>query len=146
MAKWHKAVAPRVEQATRRYGYWLEKAKLDFAIKVNRLLEDGNITKTELAQRIGTTQPYITKALRGDANLTIETMVKIAHALDAHLAIDVRSRSIPKRWERPIREIERSVRFGDPSRWIAQREVYKPANDADLRIRDDEQAEADIAA
>ncbi|WP_414041529.1 helix-turn-helix domain-containing protein [Acidithiobacillus sp. M4-SHS-6] len=43
--------------------------------------EEKNISRSELASRIETSLPYITKVMRGDANFTLETMAKIAMAV-----------------------------------------------------------------
>ncbi|GBE50579.1 helix-turn-helix protein [bacterium BMS3Bbin13] len=146
MARWHRQLAPAVGRAKEHTGYWFEKAKLDFALKVNRLLELDGVSKTELAQRIGTSQPYITKTLRGDANLTIETMVKIVFALNAQIVFDVQRRNISGKWEKTVEKRERAAAFRPPSCWFEQRRAHKPANDSDVGMNNDDQAETSIAA
>jgi transcriptional regulator with XRE-family HTH domain len=67
--------------------YHVEAAKVDFALEINRLLESTQTKKAELAARLGVSAPMVSKLLRGDANVTIETMVKAARALGASLYI-----------------------------------------------------------
>jgi transcriptional regulator with XRE-family HTH domain len=45
------------------------------------------ISRAELAQAIGTSQPYVTKILKGNVNFTLATMTKLAHAMGATLRI-----------------------------------------------------------
>ena len=45
------------------------------------MMVEKNITKTDLAKKIGVSKAYITKVLRGEANFTVETMVKFSMAL-----------------------------------------------------------------
>lgn len=65
------------------HAYKLETAKVEFTEGVATLMERHGITQSELAKRIGVSPPYITKILRGTTNFTLDTMVKIATALDA---------------------------------------------------------------
>ncbi len=70
--------------------YWIESAKLDFAFGLNGLLKAKEIAQSDLAEKLGVSQAYVSKALRGDANLTIGSMVRFARAADAVVHIDVR--------------------------------------------------------
>lgn len=70
-------------------GYQVESAKQDFMISMHSFMKTKDISKSQLATAIGCSQPYITKILKGDANFTIETMVKISHALNAKLCIQM---------------------------------------------------------
>jgi transcriptional regulator with XRE-family HTH domain len=47
------------------------------------------LTRSTLAGMIGTSPAYITKILRGDTNFTLDTMVKIAHALDCEVSVQL---------------------------------------------------------
>lgn len=71
----------------------MEGAKIDFAISLARLMERSGITRTALAQRLGVSAPMATKILRGDTNVTIETMVKAARAAGGKLHIELRPRA-----------------------------------------------------
>lgn len=69
--------------------YWVEEAILDFTEEIARLLNEGNLTRKELAERLGTSKAYVTKILRGSANFTIESMVKIGRALGCKMQIEL---------------------------------------------------------
>lgn len=47
------------------------------------------VTKKELAQRLGTSQAYITKIFRGNANFTLASMTKLVQALDGKINVQV---------------------------------------------------------
>jgi transcriptional regulator with XRE-family HTH domain len=76
-------------EARRRNSFWSEKAKIDFAEDLWELMERRGVSRAQLAERIGSSAAYVTKALRGDANFTIESMVKLVRALDGQLTVHV---------------------------------------------------------
>lgn len=88
-----KSYKKMVLGAQKNVGYWVEDAKLDLSIELHRLLERKGINNTELAKRLGTSKAFITKLFRGDANLTIETMVKAACAAGGRLHIHIADES-----------------------------------------------------
>ena len=58
-----------------------ERLILEVTESVARALEDGCITETELARRLGRTRSYVSKALDGRKNLTLRTIADITAAL-----------------------------------------------------------------
>lgn len=70
-------------------GFWTEKNILDFTTELFHLMEHRGISKKELAERLGTSQAYITKIFRGNANFTLASMTKLVRALDAKLDIQI---------------------------------------------------------
>lgn len=75
-----------------------EHVKLDFAVSLERRMEHLNMSRADLARKLGTSAAAITKTLSGDANLTIERMVRLAHAVDATLHVHIASNSTRVRW------------------------------------------------
>jgi len=67
--------------------FHIESAKVDFAIELKRLMDQKNVNNAKLADLLGVSRPMISKLLRGDANVTIETMAKAAFKLDSHVMI-----------------------------------------------------------
>lgn len=67
--------------------YQVEELSLAFTEAVLLRMEElGDLSRTELAERMGTTTPYVTKLLRGKSNFTFETLVKLARALECRIA------------------------------------------------------------
>lgn len=69
--------------------YWVEAAKLQFAMGLERQRKSANMTYAAIAQKLGTSAAYITKIFRGDSNVTVESMVKLAHATGGRLDIKI---------------------------------------------------------
>jgi transcriptional regulator with XRE-family HTH domain len=66
-----------------------EAIKLDFAISIDRALKDSNLTRKAFAEKLQTSPAWVTKVLRGDVNLTIESMEKLCNAIGLNLEINV---------------------------------------------------------
>ena len=71
---------------------------MDFAVGIERRMKQIGATRTELARLLGTSTSAVSVALRGDANLTIDRMVRLAHALDAQVHVHVAAKSSRVRW------------------------------------------------
>ena len=74
-------------QAREGLDYWVAGAIFDFTEEVVCLMEEKNITRSELAKKMGTSPAYITKVLRGSTNFTLASMVKLARALELEVRI-----------------------------------------------------------
>ncbi len=70
------------QEAQKDPAYWTAKVTHSFAISLNNMMIKKNVTRTDLAKKVGVSKAYITKVLRGEVNFTIETMVKFAMALE----------------------------------------------------------------
>jgi predicted transcriptional regulator len=55
-----------------------------------------NLSQEELARLVGTKQPGISRLERGDGNITINTLRRIADALDADLDISLKAKPSTK--------------------------------------------------
>ncbi len=51
-----------------------------------------NLSQVELAKLVGTKQSAISRLERGDGNITIDTLIRIANALNADLDISLKAR------------------------------------------------------
>lgn len=50
---------------------------------IRRRMRETNTNQTDLASKLGVSQPYVSKLLNCNANLTLRSMARIAHALGA---------------------------------------------------------------
>lgn len=101
----------------------IEGAKLDFALSLSEMMEREGVKKADLAERLGVSRPMVTKILRGNSNLTIETMVRASSAVSGKLQIGVIPESSTGHWVEVIRE---SKCFGNkraPVRKIHNRSI-----------------------
>jgi|GEM_PF-899924 len=102
-----------------------EMMKLEFADDLVRLLEARGLKRTELAEKLGTNRGYITRILDTEYNLTIETMARIALALDARISL----RMLPRE------ETERTSSSSAPARTPRRRERQRQFVAADRSAR-----------
>ena len=66
-----------------------ESVAVAFMVDINaRMLAQG-ISNVELAQRMGTTRSYITRLFRGSANLSVQTMTRLAAAVGCSVRVQV---------------------------------------------------------
>lgn len=86
--------------------YWVEVAKLDFSQELERQRRLQGLSYSALAKKLGTSAAYISKVFRGDANLTIESMVKLARASGGKLSIQVADEQADgRRWAGTMRSM-----------------------------------------
>jgi transcriptional regulator with XRE-family HTH domain len=69
--------------------YWAELATLDFTAALDQRMRELNVTRGELAERIGTSPAYVTKVLNGRTNFTVRTMASLAHALGQRVNVQL---------------------------------------------------------
>lgn len=82
-----KKIQDRINESKKTDGYWVEKAKLDFALELDKFRKVSGLSGRTLAEKLGTSAAYISRVFRGDTNLTIESMVKLARATGAKVEI-----------------------------------------------------------
>lgn len=85
--KLRKNLKSFVESAKNDDFYWVEKIKLYFAIELDRCRRDLNMTDPEFAKELGVSRAYMSKLFRGDVNLTIKSMVKLARSVGARISL-----------------------------------------------------------
>jgi predicted XRE-type DNA-binding protein len=85
--KLSKNLSSFVESAKNDDFYWVEKIKLEFAIELERCRRNLNMTDAEFAKELGVSRAYMSKLFRGDVNLTIKSMVKLARAVGARISL-----------------------------------------------------------
>lgn len=82
-----KRIQDRINESKKTDGYWVEKAKLDYALELDKFRRVSGLSGKTLAEKLGTSAAYISRVFRGDTNLTIESMVKLARATGAKVEI-----------------------------------------------------------
>ncbi|HEV7683114.1 MAG TPA: helix-turn-helix transcriptional regulator [Pyrinomonadaceae bacterium] len=99
--------ATRIEQTET---FDIEGAKFDVSEHIFSMMERQGVSKAKLARRMGKSRPYVTRMLQGNANFTLESLVKIARALECRLdignvLIPIHQATLPFDWslaQRPI--------------------------------------------
>lgn len=73
--------------------YILEGKILDITEQISRGLIKKGLTKKDLADKLNSSQAYVTKLLNGSNNYTLKTLVKISESLDLDLDIRLNKKS-----------------------------------------------------
>ena len=110
--KWFK---DELETVRKTFEYRLERILIQLGEGICRLMRDQQISRAEVAERLGVSRAYVTKVLNGNPNLTIRTLLKLSDALGRELAI----RFVPKLDRKLIssaRRLRRAFSHTDPSR------------------------------
>jgi transcriptional regulator with XRE-family HTH domain len=76
-------------EAKKNDSYWVETAKLQFSVELDRQRQHCGMQYKAVAEKLGTSPAYVTKVFRGDSNLTIESMVKLARAVGGRLQVSI---------------------------------------------------------
>ena len=63
------------------------RAVIEFTQAVAKRMAALGVTRKQLAQRLDVHPSLITKVLRGDSNISVETIAKLSHALDCDFQI-----------------------------------------------------------
>lgn len=95
-----------------------ERLILEVTEAISRLMEAGRISKAQLAARLGSSQPFITKLLSGSNNFTLRTMSDVFFHLgwSAHVEVGAIGAALTL----PSEEAGRSTAPVKPV-WIASR-------------------------
>lgn len=79
--------------------YWRDIAIEDFTRDLHVRVQRKGISHADLASRMGTSRPYVTRLLSG-GNFTLETMVKLAMALDGVIRVHIADReAVTTHWK-----------------------------------------------
>ena len=87
-----------LRKARQGHAYKREKIVLALTEEMIALMELQNINKSDLADRLGCSKPYVTKILSGTANFTLDTMIQMADALNSELNIHLTSQNCETQW------------------------------------------------
>lgn len=82
-----KTFSELLKEARRELEYYVTGAIVDFTESVAKRMTELGVNRAELAERIDSSPQYVTKILRGNANFTIQSMAKLARALDSDLQV-----------------------------------------------------------
>lgn len=84
------ALKAKADHARSSHAYRAEGASIRFTEDLVAFMKTSGLTRTALAEKIGSSPAYVTKILRGETNFTLDSMVKIATALGCELTIGLR--------------------------------------------------------
>lgn len=110
-----------VEQSETSIHYWMHGPIVELTEDLSRRMKQQKISRAELARRMGTSRAYITKLLSGDANFTLQTMVKLALAVGGVLHLHISDKDVVTRWQdRPVGGLQEEADEGDAEEGAAE--------------------------
>lgn len=86
------------QRAEERPGYWVELGKLEFTEEVLARMKERGISKSQLAARLAAKPAFVTRLVSGHNNFTLETMVRLARALDCEFRCHLQPAGTKARW------------------------------------------------
>ncbi len=66
-----------------------ESARLEFALKIKRLINKLNISQEELAEKMHVKPSYVSRIINGKSDFTMSTLYKICSSLGVRLELVV---------------------------------------------------------
>jgi len=94
----NKRLAKIMKKARQSHAYKREKIVLSLTEEMIVLMEQQEINKSELAERLGKSKPYITKIMSGSANFTLDSLIQIADALDSEINVHLTHKNCETLW------------------------------------------------
>lgn len=94
----HKSFAALFAKVQETPSYQGQKLSVDFLADLNARMNAAHITNSELARRAGVSPAYITKLFRGSTNLTLDTVAKLADAVQCKAHLHLAENSATVRW------------------------------------------------
>lgn len=92
-----KSFKELLSEAKERDTYWAASIILDFTEGLHKLMEDNQVSRSDLARRLGVSPAYITKVLRGNVNFTVDSMVRLVRAVGGEVHVQVAPKTHTKR-------------------------------------------------
>jgi len=91
---WESIKRTKAKSDERRRAYREARDAFELAERVREAREGLGMTQLELAKRISSTQPAIARLEAGGVTPSLETLRRIASALDLELVVELRSRRV----------------------------------------------------
>lgn len=84
-----KKYAEMLKQAQKGLRFWTHTAMRQYVVAVINRMETREMSRADLAKEMEVSPAYVSKMLRGEANFTLETMVKLARAVGGRLQVSI---------------------------------------------------------
>jgi transcriptional regulator with XRE-family HTH domain len=87
LEQWWRNLADGIQGTTE---YKVESISLDIAVQVYQRMKALGLNQTQLAEKLHVSKSYISQILKGKHNLTLESLVKVAEALEMKAEITLK--------------------------------------------------------
>ena len=123
LAKWFKDEERRLAASPE---YEREMQLLAVADESHAVMKAQGVSRSELARRLDVRPSYVTKLLSGDANMTLETLMKVSQALAGRLSVMIGSYWSSESTVECVPAVESDDPYHDAA------ESFSPVSGADL--------------
>ncbi len=93
------------EEARKSPEYWTEHAVLDYTTALWAQMQEKQVTQAELARSADIAPSMLSRVLNGTHNVTMRTMVRLAHALGMRVRISLEPHQASRTTERPMHTV-----------------------------------------
>lgn len=94
----HEEIQAALKAARKTHEYRAEGASIEFTNAMVTRMREAEVSRSELARLIKATPAYISKILRGATNFSLDSMVKIANALNCELRLHLQPSGTKSQW------------------------------------------------
>src|SRR6266566_747762 len=142
----HEEIQAALRAARETHEYRAEGASIEFTNAMLTRMRQVGVSRSKLASKIRVNPAYISKILRGDTNFSLETMVKIANALESEFRCHLQPVGAKAQWldVYSTRTRKTSFRVTDVPRNIIRPEQFRRVT-WPLNIQIDHEKRAAIA-
>lgn len=127
----HQEIQAALKAARETHQYRAEGASIEFTNAMLTRMRQVGVSRSKLAERIGVNPAYISEILRGDTNFSLETMVKIANALESDFRCHLQPAGTKSQWLDVYSTRTRKTSFKIPD---VARNVIRPAQFARVKL------------
>jgi transcriptional regulator with XRE-family HTH domain len=133
--KTKRTIKELFNSARQSLGYAVEGVIIDFTEQVIARLDALQINRVKFAEKIESSPAYVTKLLRGDTNFTLESMVKVARALDSEIRVELVPKVPVNVWIE-IAEKKLPVRTAEALAWVEtqNRRIQPESTDGSVQV------------
>lgn len=112
-------IAIKVKEDLENYGLLWRSAPI---FEIRRIMAKKNIKNIDIAERLGVSEQNVSRLLRGDQNIKIETLYLLAGAVEEKIVLDIAPRErpclVPSFQQRPeLQSFEDVAYVGDKDQW-----------------------------
>jgi transcriptional regulator with XRE-family HTH domain len=124
----HEEIQAALKAARETHEYRAEGASIEFTNALVTRMREAGVSRSELARMIKATPAYISKILRGATNFSLDSMVKIANALNCELRLHLQPSGARSQWldVYSSKTLKTSLEPADISENIIRPTCFKP--------------------
>lgn len=108
-----KALQAAFEEARKSHAYRVEAVSIEFTEELLLKMKATGLKRADLARKMGTSAPYVTKILSKTGNFTVDSLVKIADAVNCDLKMHLTPRHCESMWIDVIKDPAAPVSAAD---------------------------------